>query len=549
MARFLEYARVLPGVLSAWAAHRERRPAIRLDDRRFLPGPNRFGTGPVASLRVALDAHESSDAVAGRLLAAASAIRARLGEDSASITLFAGKRLAAVGIACPNELRAKVILDHLVRKLSLIPQGEPLPTRAAYAALSSISEAPPPAHVPVAAITGTNGKSTTTRLLARIAREVGHTPGVTTSDGVWIGTQLALAGDYTGPQGAARALGAPEVTIGILEIARGGIALKGLGVPAVNVAVVTNVDADHLGLDGIDTVDELVSLKMAVVAAVKPGGACILNAADVHTPLMAAGSPVPVTLFGLDETTPLLAQHIETGGIAYANCDGWLVRIANGLAEPIIATDNIPITLGGIAQHNTENALAATAAAFALDIPLAAIQIGLRSFQSSPAENPGRLNLYHVEGRTVLLDFAHNPHGLRALLTVAETLAGDHRVLAVIGTAGDRRAEDLQALGEIAGQRCADVVVKGTVKYLRGRTLDELLALYLDGLERTGRNRAAIPVTVDEVTGFQAAFALSAPGDVIAIMCQEQRAQLWEMLGANNLYPESNASGPEVSEG
>jgi len=504
---------------------------MRLDDARFLAGPNRFALVPTAALRVALDPDERGDAVAARLAAAARVVFAAHGLPVPAPVRFAGRRTVSIGVPCPNQVRADLLLDLLAMELGLAP-AESGAVSISLADLSDASDAPPLAAVPIAAITGTNGKSTTTRLLARILTAAGRTPGVTTSDGVWVGGRQVLDGDFTGPRGAARALAEPGIDIGVLEVARGGLLLKGLGVPAVDVGVVTNVAADHLDLDGIETVEELSGVKGIIVRATRPEGRVVLNAADATTPTLRAQSAAPVVLFARDPASPAVVDHRAAGGEALLVRDGWLLRAVGAVEEPIVPIAEVPVALNGLARHNVENALAAAAAALALGAPPAAVGDGLRVFQPTPEDNPGRLNLFRHAGRDVIVDFAHNAHGLNALLDVADGLAAprDGRVLVVVGTAGDRRDEDIAALGEIAARRCAEVLIKQTERYTRGRPFPEMLALYRAGIARAGRDPDTVPLVPDEVGGLRQALARSVPGDVIAIMCQEQRQELWDHL-------------------
>ncbi|MDP9370192.1 MAG: Mur ligase family protein [Chloroflexota bacterium] len=505
---------------------------MRYDDGRFLAGPNRFGSGPAAALRVALDPGESGEVVAGRLVAAAVTSLASQQESGSPMVLVVGARSVSLGLPCPNQARARRLLRLLAAELGFGEVAGALLDPDDLDPLPDWSEGPRPARVPVAAITGTNGKSTTTRLLARILREAGFTPGVTTSDGVWVGERQVLEGDYTGPQGAERALAEQGVDIGVLEVARGGILRKGLGVPQVDVGVVTNVAPDHLGLDGVETLEELVHVKGVVVRAVRPGGTCVLNAADAATPRLRRQAPGRVLLFACEPDLVPVQEHLARGDAALLLRDGLMVYARGANEEAILPVAEVPVALGGAARHNIENALAAAAAALALDVPLDAVRDGLRAFRSTPEENPGRLNVFRHQGRTVVIDFAHNAHGLSALLDVADALVrpAGGRVIAVIGTAGDRRDEDITALGEIAARRCANLVVKRTERYLRGRSPDSLLALYLDGVARAGLDPGSVPVAADEVSATREALARSSPGDAIVVMCQEQRRELWDML-------------------
>ena len=502
-------------------------------DRRFLPGPNRFASQPVAALRVAFDTGERGEDVASALVALAQDVFAARGLPTPTPLVRIGPVTVSVAVTCPNQTRANLVLDWWETALATGDAGGDPDAIAAWEAAGEHEERPPAPTIPIVAITGTNGKSTTTRLLARVLRHAGFTPGVTTSDGVWIGDREVLRGDYTGPQGASRALAEPGIDIGVLEVARGGLLLKGLGVPSVNVGVVTNVAVDHLGLDGVETLDELTHVKGIVPRAVGPEGTVVLNAADPALPTLRAETNARLVLFGRDPNLPAIVAHLANDGQAVIVDHGQIVHRQGARATSVMPVAEVPVTMGGIAVHNVENALAAAAAALALAVPLAAIRAGLRDFQPSPEDNPGRLNVFAYQGRTVIVDFAHNPHGLNALLDVADSLAraSGGRILTVIGTAGDRRDEDIATLGEIAARRSAEVVIKQTADYLRGRAWEQMRALYQAGVAQAGRDPATVPIVPDEVAAVTAALERSAPGDVIAVMCQEQREALWAMLG------------------
>ncbi|CAA9555819.1 MAG: Cyanophycin synthase(EC [uncultured Thermomicrobiales bacterium] len=514
---------------------------MRHDDRRFLAGPNRFGSGPVAALRVAVEAGEDPAAVAARLADAVRSVCAARGfpATETTATVRPGPRTVSVGISCPNRARAALLLQWLGTELGF-EDPDPEGTMGAWDAAGDEPEGPAPAPVPTVAVTGTNGKSTTTRLLARILRAAGRHPGVTTSDGVWVGERQVLAGDYTGPQGATRALAEPGLDVAVLEVARGGLLLKGLGVPSVDVGVVTNVAADHLGLDGVETLEELVLVKGIVPRSVRPGGVAVLNAVDPALAVLRAQTEERVALFARDPMAPTILAHRASGGDAVVVRDETIVALRGNDETPLLAVAEVPIALGGVAVHNVENALAAAAAALALGIAPEAVAAGLRAFRPTPEDNPGRLNVFAHAGRTVIVDFAHNPAGLAALLDLARALAdrqngqatghASGQVLAVIGTAGDRRDEDIAALGEIAARRAAAVFIKKTIQYTRGREYAAMLALYRAGIARGGQDPSTTPVVPDEVSGLRAALAASRPGDVIAVMCQEQRRELWALL-------------------
>jgi cyanophycin synthetase len=385
-------------------------------------------------------------------------------------------------------------------------------------------------RVPTVAITGTNGKTTTTRLIAHIGRTAGRKVAWTSTDGVYVDGVAVEHGDWSGPGGAARALDEPGLGLAVLETARGGILLRGMAVGAVDVGVVTNVAADHLGLHDIHTVDELAEVKAVIATVVKPSGWVVLNGDDPRVLGMRERSKGRPFVFSLDPQSPSLRAALDAGGRAATLADGALCLLhPHGELDPVVDVLDVPVTLSGLSTHNTANALAALAAAVGLDLPREAIVEGLRSFVPDVSLNPGRMNLWDVGGVAVVVDLAHNEDGLRALLQVARGLrlpGGSVRLAA--GTAGDRTDEVLRGIGHIAIHGAEDVVVSDKVAYLRGRDPAELHRLISDGasgeLERYPDERAALAVLV----------ARSAPGDVVALMCHEGLDALGEALVALN---------------
>lgn len=389
-------------------------------------------------------------------------------------------------------------------------------------------------RIPLVGITGTNGKTTTTRCLAHILATTGRRVGMANSNGVWIAGERVLEGDYTGPQGSRRVLEDPSVEIAVLETARGGILLRGIAYESNDVGVVTNISADHLGLQDIDTVEQLAEVKSLVVRLTRPGGAVVLNADDPLVRAMAAEVAAPVIFFSrAPESEPVRAQ-LAAGGRAVL-VDGGAIVVAEGAERAaLISLDEVPITFGGRAGHMVENALAATAAAIGLGLSRETIAAGLASFRNTPEQNFGRLHVFAIRepACTFVVDYAHNEAGLGHLLAFGASYVGpDGRLLAIIGTAGDRPDSVLRGLGRLAGEQAAYVWIRETEHYLRGRTREEMNALFAAGVVEGSGTDEAYAIVPDELVALDAALAAARPGDAIVMMCFEQQAEVLVLLG------------------
>ena len=414
---------------------------------------------------------------------------------------------------------------------------------------------------PIVSITGTNGKSTVTRLITHILKVAGKRVGTTTSDGVLVDERMVEPGDWTGPAGAWQILGRSDLDVAVLETARGGLVLRGMGYESNDASVVTNVSSDHLDLQGIHTLPELAEVKSTVARATHPDGWAVLNADD---PLVASLSRrvrahVAVFSLGGGSGAAVVRRVLAAGGRAYVLRDEWLVELdasssagagadgRNG-ARPdvvehrIVEVDRVPITLGGLARHNVANALAAAGAARGLGVTLAQLRDGLADFQPSSDRSPGRLNLFRVGARIVIVDFAHNEAGVSAVLDVAEGIAGGAAgraapVTAIIGTAGDRPDDTLRGIGRIAGKRAQRVAVKETLKYLRGRSRESIVGEILAGVKASGRSTADVPVYESETAALRSELARNGEGAarpdaarVIVLMCHEERDEVFALL-------------------
>jgi len=337
-----------------------------------------------------------------------------------------------------------------------------------------------PARVPIIAVTGTNGKTTTTRLIAHIVKNSGLNVGFTTTEGIYIGNSLIQPGDNTGPVSAQLVLKDPTVEIAVLETARGGIIRAGLGFDRCDIGVVLNVTADHLGLKDIESIADMARVKGVVARAVGEDGYAVLNADDELVYEMREDTPGRVALFSMEETNPHIVAHTRDGGLACVFENGYVTLLKGKWKVRIEKVINIPLTYGGRAAFMIQNVLAAALAAYVQNISIEDIRVGLTTFVPSVAQTPGRLNLIEMGDFTVLIDFAHNPAGMEALQRFVAKFPNETKT-GVIGGTGDRRDDDLLLYGRIAAQMFTDIIIREDDD-LRGRPLGETTRLVLEGV-------------------------------------------------------------------
>jgi cyanophycin synthetase len=372
-------------------------------------------------------------------------------------------------------------------------------------------------RIPIIAITGTNGKTTTTRLTAHIAKSAGKKVGYTTSDGVYIQNQLMMKGDCTGPISSQFVLKDPTVDFAVLECARGGILKSGLAFQNCEVAVVTNVAADHLGLGGIHTLKELAKVKAVVPETVFPHGYAVLNADDDLVYHMKDDLKCNVALFSMDENNPRIKEHAVENGLSCVFENGYVTLMKGNWKIRVLDVKKIPLTYEGKAVHNINNCLPAVLAAYLFrDITIEDIRTGLQTFIPSETLTPGRLNFFHFKNFTMLADFAHNPHGLLLLCDFVSKLDYPLRIGVISGT-GDRRDEDIRELGEISARYFDEIIIRCD-KNLRGRTADEIIDLLKQGIEKINPN---IPVMTipNEDQALDYIYENFRPGALYTIMC------------------------------
>jgi cyanophycin synthetase len=372
-------------------------------------------------------------------------------------------------------------------------------------------------RIPIIAITGTNGKTTTTRIIAHIARTAGKKVGYTTSDGIYIQNQLMMSGDTTGPISSQFVLKDPTVDFAVLECARGGILRGGLGFRQCNIAIVTNVAEDHLGMGGINSVEQMARVKQVVPETVCENGYAILNADNDLTYKMRKDLDCKIALFSMDENNPRIKEHCEGGGKAAVYENGYISIIKGTWKVRVMPVKDIPITYGGKATHNIANVLPAVLSTYLFkDISIEDIRQALQSFIPSSAQTPGRLNFFQLKKCTFLADFAHNPHGLQLLCDFIKQLDYPQHMGVITGT-GDRRDEDIQNLGEIAAEHFDEIIIRCD-KNLRGRSAEEIMGLLEKGV-RTKDRDIPIHIIQDESEALDFAYANCQDGALVTVMC------------------------------
>ena len=411
-----------------------------------------------------------------------------------------------------------------------IAPSEGTPRDAAGPVIDMLFPPGTPSRVPIAAVTGTNGKTTTARMLAHIAKMAGYTPGLTTTDGVYIDGQRTVEGDMTGPVSARMVLADPQIDLAVLETARGGLLRAGMGVGAVDVGAVINVASDHLGIKGIDTLEQLAEIKRIVVEVATE--CAVLNADDPNVLKMSAYTDAKVICYvTMNPSHPLVREHIRAGGRACAleqGVNGHMITLYDkGSHIPLMWTHLIPATLEGRAMHNVQNAMVAAAMAFSMGVKLDAISHGLRTFDTTFFQAPGRMNVYSEHPFKVVMDYAHNAHAVSVMADLAQRLDANQRVVVVAGP-GDRRDEDLREIANaVAGK--FDHYICRRDDSLRGRDGDEVPGIIAKALRAAGVADDAISIIPDEQQAIDAALRMGQPGDLLLVFA-DALTRSWKQI-------------------
>jgi cyanophycin synthetase len=384
-------------------------------------------------------------------------------------------------------------------------------------------------RVPVVLVTGTNGKSTTVRMLAHVLRHAGIAAGLTSTDGVQVGEEVVERGDFSGPGGARTLLRHTGVGAAVLEVARGGLLRRGLPLERADVAIVTNVAEDHLGEYGVMDLDDLAEAKLIVAKGARRGGLLVCNADDAvlvdHAP-----DDVQVGWTSTDPDNWMVRHAVDRGGLAWVVLDGVVTEVTSRRDVPVVAVADVPATMGGAAAHNVANLLGVVAAARRLEVPVADIAAGLATFRSDARDNPGRANRFDLDGTTVVLDYAHNLAGVEAMVATVAALPARRR-LVLIGEAGDRPDDLIRRMVTAIHAAGVDhVVAVDLPSYMRGRQPGEIPALVRSTLLDLGTPPAHVAEAADPLAGARLALDWAEPDDVLLLLVLEQREEVVNLL-------------------
>ena len=381
-------------------------------------------------------------------------------------------------------------------------------------------------RIPIVAITGTNGKTTTTRLMGHLASFAGHTAGFSSTDGIYIGNERVVSGDCSGPQSAHTILQDPTVDFAVLECARGGIIRSGLGFDQCDIAIVTNVAADHLGLKDINTVEDLANVKVVVPRTVKKDGWAILNAGDEHSYAMKDRVECKIALFCCDENNPKLQEHMRNGGVAvYADSSRDIFIWEGSGKQFILNAADAPVTCGGKAEFMIENLLPVVLAGYLSGIQVEQIAAALTDFVPGAEQTPGRINEFEIVGVNVIVDYAHNPHGLKALAGYLRNLP--EKKIGIIAVPGDRRDDDIIEFGQIAAGMYDDIIIRFD-QDMRGRSEASIVELLEKGIRQV-KPEIECKVIADILPAVHFAMEHSEPGDYVVI-CADNAIQTVELI-------------------
>ncbi|MES2139853.1 MAG: cyanophycin synthetase [Bacteroidota bacterium] len=370
-------------------------------------------------------------------------------------------------------------------------------------------------RIPIIAITGTNGKTTTTRLISHIVKNNGFKVGFTTSDGIYVGNSMLTKGDTTGPVSAEFILKDPTVEFAVLETARGGILRAGLGFSKCDIAIVTNVQADHMGLSDINTLDEMAKVKGVVVESVKRDGYAVLNADNKYCVKIGKNASCKVAYFSVDENNPVIVEHCKKGGIAAIYENGYITIKKGDWKFRVEKATLIPLTFGGKVTFMVYNVLAATLASYVYGFKIEDIGTSLETFIPSAAQTPGRMNIFTFKDFKVMIDFAHNPDGFNGIKEFLSTIDSPDKIGIITGT-GDRRDSDIRELGRISAQMFDHIIIRQD-KFLRGREADDIVKLLVEGIKEMNPKQSYeyIPKEVDAL---KHALSLAKPGTFITAL-------------------------------
>lgn len=428
-----------------------------------------------------------------------------------------GIDIMANNLSEPLEVSGGVVLEVNAApgfRMHLAPANG-LPRNVAAPVLDMLYPPGKTCRIPIIAITGTNGKTTTTRLIAHIVKNNGYRVGFTTSDGIYVQNSMLTKGDTTGPISAEFILKDPTVDFAVLETARGGILRSGLGFGRCDIAVITNIQEDHMGLSDIHTLADMANVKGVVAKSVKPDGYTILNADNEYCVGIAKTIECKVAYFSLDENNPVIKEHCKKGGIAAVYENGFITIKKGEWKFRVDKVSNIPLTFGGRVTFMISNVLAATLATYAYGFTIEDIKMNLETFIPSAAQTPGRMNIFDFKDYKVLIDFAHNPDGFRGIKEFLSTTDSPYKIGIITGT-GDRRDEDIREMGRISAEMFDHIIIRQD-KFLRGRQADDIVKLLVEGIHEHNPKQSYEYIP-KEVEALKHALSLAKPGTFITAL-------------------------------
>lgn len=428
-----------------------------------------------------------------------------------------GIDIMASNLTEPLETTGGVVLEVNAApgfRMHLAP-AKGLPRNVAAPVIDMLYPTGKSCRIPIIAITGTNGKTTTTRLIAHIVKNNGFKVGFTTSDGIYVGNSMLTKGDTTGPVSAEFILKDPTVEFAVLETARGGILRSGLGFGRCDVAVVTNIQEDHMGLSDIHTLKDMAKVKGVVVESVKRDGYAVVNADNIHCVSIGKEARCNVAYFSMDEKNPVVIEHCKKGGIAAIYENGYITIKKGDWKFRVEKVSTIPLTFGGRVSFMIQNVLAATLATYVYGFTTQDIAASLETFIPSAAQTPGRMNIFDFKDYKVMIDFAHNPDGFQGIKEFLTTIESSFKIGIITGT-GDRRDDDIRAMGRISAEMFDHIIIRQD-KFLRGRQADDIVRLLVEGIHQVDAKKSYEYVP-KEIEALNHAFSIAKQGSFIVAL-------------------------------
>ena len=479
-----------------------------------LPADQVFQLKKTANISTGGTAIDVTDVVHPEIVAMAERIARVIGLDICGIDLMAND------INCPLSTSGAVVIEVNAapgfRMHTHPSEGKPRDVGKAVARMLFPNNEN--GRIPIITVTGTNGKTTTSRLTAHLFKQSGKQVGYTSTDGVYIGEQCIEKGDCTGPISARRVLQDASVEVAGLECARGGMLRSGLAFDRCDVAIVTNVAADHLGLNGIETLEDMARVKSVLPETVKPDGYAVLNADNEYTYQMREHLHCQIALFSTQSENPRIEEHCQAGGIAAILDNGFVAVRQGNVVTQVMEVRNIPLSFDGKALFMVENILAAVLAGYCQGLTVELIAEGLRTFIPSATNTPGRMNIFDFKDFSVLIDYAHNPHGLKALGHYIRQTEATHKIGILTGV-GDRRDEDIIELGRIAGELFDEIIIR-LDEDMRGRPEDDMIALITEGI-RASDEAKTVTCIPNELEALTHAIWQARPGTLIVHLTEK----------------------------